>query len=110
MYTQNENGVHLMSDKKRISKRLQITISPESHKILSDYKSETGESASKLIDQIIKDSTPMLKALINAHKAIKDGKLEGVKHIKETLYRASEELSQIAIDFDTKTSKKTSTK
>lgn len=89
-----------MATKKRISKRLQITLSPESHKILCDFKAETGQSASSLIDEIITESTPMLKGLIEAHKRIAEGKKEGIEVFKETLHRAAEDISQVSMDFD----------
>lgn len=95
-----------MSKEKRISKRLQITLSPESYHALSDFKDETGESISGLIDNIIRESIPSLRALVEAHKRIKSGNESGVTKVKEVLHRASEELSQAILDFDKKTSKK----
>lgn len=89
-----------MASKKRISKRMTITVSPESHKILCDFKEQTGQSASSLINEIIMESAPMLRGLIETHKKLSQGKREGIEDFKQTVYKATEELQQVSLNLN----------
>lgn len=94
-----------MAKEKRISKRMQITLSPSSHKVLTEYKSATGESISALIDQMILEAAPVLYGLVDAHKAISEDKAIALNVFKDALSSAKEGLDQTCLDFDTESKK-----
>lgn len=85
------------------SKRIALTVQPETKKILDEYAEALGVTTTTAINSVLNETAPVLAELTAALRAAKQAPAAGLRQAKEMLDRAAHDALQTEMPLDSQT-------
>ena len=80
--------------------RMYITLTPELDKALRELRKVSGTSASSFVATILTEAVPMINAVSESFRLVKQGVRAPLEPMKEALNRGMMEAAQISLDLN----------
>lgn len=86
--------------------RINVTITPELHQALVEFRRASGMSSASLISQLLSETVPVINAMTEAYKVAKKSPQQAAQVMRDLVTNTHVQVAQMQLDMQPKAKKK----